>query len=99
MLTKQDILKQLLSKKSSLDSFGVKRLGLFGSYAKNTQTKSSDLDFIVEFKKGQKKYDNFFHLSEFLEKLFKKNVDLLTQKGISPYMKASILEQVDYFEF
>jgi len=39
-----------------LEQFGVKRIGLFGSYVKNQQNEESDLDFLVEFKKGKKTF-------------------------------------------
>ena len=58
----------------------VSRIGLFGSIANNTMTEDSDLGFVVEFKRpiGFK----FNRLVEYLENLFGKEVDVLTNDGI-----------------
>jgi len=58
----------------------VSRIGLFGSIVNNTMTEDSDLDFVVEFKRpiGFK----FNRLVEYLETVFGKNVDVLTNDGI-----------------
>jgi predicted nucleotidyltransferase len=53
-----------------LKRFSVRRIGLFGSYARGQQTAQSDIDFIVEFDRPT--YDNFYNLCVYLEKLFKR---------------------------
>ncbi len=60
--------------------FGVKRIGLFGSIAKQTENKESDIDILVEFDRpvGLK----FVLLVEYMEKLFGRKVDILTKEGI-----------------
>jgi predicted nucleotidyltransferase len=63
--------------------YGVKRIGLFGSFARNEQTRSSDVDVLVEFAEGQATFDNFMHLVYFLEDLFSRKVDLLTAGGLT----------------
>ncbi len=55
---KEILLKELSQHGTEIKSFGVARLGLFGSFAKDTQIRdSSDVDFIVEFKNGKKTFD------------------------------------------
>ncbi|MBZ0167839.1 Nucleotidyltransferase domain protein [Candidatus Methylomirabilis lanthanidiphila] len=50
MLTKEEITKVLREIYPYMASeYGVKRIGLFGSYAKDTPTETSDLDLVVEF--------------------------------------------------
>lgn len=78
---------------------GVKRLGLFGSYGRNQQTDNSDIDFFVEFEDGQKNFDNFIQLAFLLEDLFQKRVELITKKGLSPYLGTHILKEVEYAVF
>jgi len=58
----------------------VKRIGLFGSYAKGTPNPDSDVDLIVEFEKpiGFR----FFELIDYLETTLGKHVDILTPEGI-----------------
>lgn len=62
------------------DEYGVKRLGLFGSYAKGTSVEASDVDIVVEFDRpiGFR----FIEFAEYLEKLLSKKVDVLTPAGI-----------------
>lgn len=60
--------------------FGIKRIGLFGSFSTNTAKENSDIDLIVEFNVpiGFK----FMTLAEYLEKKLGRKVDLLTPDGI-----------------
>jgi len=57
-------------------SFGLKRLCLFGSYAKGEATDDSDLDFIMD--KGKLKGIEYVALVDSLEKEFKCHVDLIS---------------------
>ncbi len=63
-----------------VSEYGVKRIGLFGSYAKGTPTKGSDIDILVEFEKpiGLK----FMEFAEYLEDLLGTTVDILTPAGL-----------------
>lgn len=63
-----------------VSEYGVKRIGLFGSYAKGTPAKGSDIDILVEFEKpiGLK----FIEFAEYLEGLLGRRVDILTPAGI-----------------
>lgn len=62
------------------EQFGVKQLALFGSFAAGTAKKNSDVDLLVEFDRpmGLK----FVRLSEYLEKLLGRKVDVLTREGL-----------------
>ena len=53
-----------------LHALGARRIGVFGSFAKNQATPESDVDVYVEFSEGMKTYDNFFALYELLRELF-----------------------------
>jgi len=71
----------------------VGRLFVFGSVLTNTLKKNSDIDFIVDFE-GVDLYsyaDNYFDLKYSLERLFKRDVDLLEDKAINnPFLRQSI---------
>jgi len=95
-MKKNNILKTIRKNKNELARFHVKKIGLFGSHAKNRAKKSSDIDFVVEFEKGKKNFKNFMDLAFFLEKIFKKKVDLLTIESINPYFKTSILKEAHF---
>ena len=51
-MEKEDIIRYLASKKKDFEQeFGVTRIGIFGSYAKNREREDSDLDVVVEMNK------------------------------------------------
>jgi predicted nucleotidyltransferase len=78
--------------------YGVKRLGLFGSFARGTQTESSDVDILAEFDRpiGLR----FVEFAEHLERIVGRRVDVLTPSGISSIrnrrIARSIAESVSY---
>ena len=79
-LTKALILKTLKKHDDALKQYSVKRIGLFGSYARGDQTAKSDIDFLVEFDRPT--YDNFYGLCVFLERLFRRKVEVLTPNAV-----------------
>ncbi len=100
-LTKESITDILLEKSDYLVSaYHVKRIGLFGSYAKGVSTEFSDVDIIVEFEKplGFK----FMELADYLEELLGKPVDRLTEGALQairyPHIAQSIRESIIYVE-
>lgn len=93
MLTKQKITALLRKELPHLRSiFGVKRIGIFGSYSKGVQKEDSDVDLIVEFERpiGLK----FFELSEYIENLLGKKVDILTPAGIKSIRLKDVAENI-----
>jgi uncharacterized protein len=91
-LTGTDILEALRRHRPELERFGVKTIALFGSYAKDAQTDSSDLDFVVEF--SEPTYDNFSSLEQFLEQFFGRRVDILTPAGVDSIRVPQISEDI-----
>ncbi|MGI6555114.1 MAG: nucleotidyltransferase family protein [Bacillota bacterium] len=71
-------------------------MGLFGSFLRDEQTENSDIDILVEFRKGQKTFDNYMDLKLFLEEMFGRKVDLVIQEAIKPDLKESINRSVRY---
>jgi len=95
-LTAEIILEMLENNKNKIGQYGVKRIGLFGSYCKNEQKKESDIDILVEFKKGKKTFDNYMDLKFFLEDIFDCTVDLVVKEAIKIDLKSSIMRSVKY---
>ncbi len=91
MLTKEQIIAKIEQHKEKIRSLGVKKLTLFGSYARGEAKKNSDIDFLVEFKKGRGLFDDYSGLLNFLEDLFHKKIDLGEPKLIRSEFKESIL--------
>ena len=73
--------------------YGVRRLGLFGSYAKEVQNEESDVDIIVEFERpiGLK----FIELAEYIEKILGKKIDILTPDGIKGIRLGRVAKDVE----
>ncbi|MCZ6635492.1 MAG: nucleotidyltransferase domain-containing protein, partial [bacterium] len=61
---RNQILKAIAEHRDIIRSFGVSQLALFGSGARDERTKTSDLDFVVEFDK--KSFDGYMDLKFYL---------------------------------
>ena len=95
--TKSQVLSLLQECKQQLHQFGVNRCGVFGSFGRDLAIHDrSDVDILVAFDPERKTFDNFIHLSFFLEELFGRDVDLVTIESLSPYIGSHILEEVEY---
>lgn len=94
--TKAQVLSLLHQHQKELQHFGVRRCGVFGSFVRNAIHDQSDVDILVAFEPDQKTFDNFMHLSFFLEDLFGRAVDLITVESLSSYISPRILDEVEY---
>jgi len=95
-MTKEDIKRIIREHKDILEKYKVKSIALFGSYVRNEQKEDSDIDLLVEFEKPT--YNNFINLVFTLEDLFKKEVTIVTPKGMSPYILPYILKEAEEIE-
>lgn len=73
-------------------NFGVKRLALFGSYAKGTATGKSDVDLLIEFNRPIGLA--FMDMAEYLEKTLGIKTDILTPAGIKGIRVKKIAESI-----
>jgi len=100
VLTLEEILRKIEENIDKIKRFGVKRIGLFGSYVRGEQGAESDVDIVVEFEKGKATLDNFLDLTEYLEKFLGKKIDLLTIDGVKSiridHIRKEIEESVIY---
>jgi predicted nucleotidyltransferase len=76
--------------------FSVKKIGIFGSFARNESHADSDVDILVEFEDGKKTFDNFMELKFYLEDVFGRNVDLVIQTNIKPQLREHIMRDAIY---
>jgi len=76
--------------------FHVKKIGIFGSFARNEENETSDIDILVEFDPGCKTFDNYMELKYFIEGIFGRSVDLVTVAALKPQLKENILREVIY---
>jgi len=98
-LVKADVWSIIRSNESRIKVFGVKKLGLFGSFVREEQNKDSDIDFLVEFEQGKKNFKNFMQLSFLLEDIFNRQIELVTPEALSPYIRPYIVKEVEYVTF
>jgi len=97
MTSKNTILSVIRTHKPHLASFGVSRIGLFGSYVRNEQQQQSDIDILVDFEPEKETFDNLMNLSNYMEELFSdEKIEIVTVNGLSPYIGKHILKEVDY---
>ena len=92
---RQEVIDRISQLQTQLRAHGVKRLALFGSFARNTQHADSDVDLLVEFSPGQKTFDNFFAVGEMLEESLGRRVELLTRESLSPHIGPHILQEAE----
>jgi predicted nucleotidyltransferase len=77
------------------ERFGVTRLALFGSVARDSASDSSDIDILVGFD-GPATSKRFFGVQFFLEDLMGCSIDLVTDKALRPelrpYVERSLID-------
>jgi predicted nucleotidyltransferase len=76
--------------------YHVRKIGIFGSFARGEEKEGSDIDVLVVFEKGSKTFDNYMDLKFFLEDLFHRKIDLVTVEALRPQLKDDILREVVY---
>ena len=94
MSYRDEIIEKIRSHYSYLSSeFGVKKIGLFGSVARQSENADSDIDLIVEFDRqvGIK----FVLLADYMEEVFNRKVDILTTEGIRNIGVKSVSEDIE----
>jgi len=90
---REHIIERLRHAEQQIRNLGVRRLALFGSAARGQARSDSDVDLLVEFAPGQKSFDRFLALSELLETLLERPVELVTTEALSPFIGPHILAE------
>ncbi|MBO7114243.1 MAG: nucleotidyltransferase family protein [Bacteroidaceae bacterium] len=90
-------IRRLRSLKGPLSTYGVTQLGLFGSTVRGENTRGSDIDILLDFAADKETYQNFLDACQMLQDSFKHDkIDVVTRNGLSPYIGATILNEVEY---
>lgn len=92
-MIKNRILQLLKDHRSELDQFGIDALYLFGSVARDEESTQSDVDILVSFR-TKATFDQYMDLKFFLEDLFDRKVDLVTEAGLRPEIKSYVQEDL-----
>ena len=73
--------------------YSVKELSLFGSAVRGAMRPESDIDMMVEFEPGARVgLIKFESLAEELEALAGRRVDLVTKRGLKPWVRPAVLK-------
>jgi len=79
------------------DKYGIRRIGIFGSYAREEQSVKSDIDILIEMDSATENiFDKRLQLRELLEEQFAKNVDICHAQAIKPIFKDIIFKEAIY---
>lgn len=87
------LLESLLAKRSQLlavaRQHGATNLRLFGSVVHGEETPSSDVDVLIDLA-DDRGFEDYLALAEALEALVGRKVDLVTSRGLSPFLRPRI---------
>ena len=88
-----ETLKEYKEKKS--EQYGINRIGLFGSYAKGTAVKKSDVDVVIDIRKPD--LFTLVHIKDELEELLNVRVDIVRdRREMNSYLKKHIEKEAIY---
>lgn len=75
------------------ETYGVAKIGIFGSIARNEATESSDVDILITLEEPIG-YFKFFKLEQEIASLVGRNVDVVTEPSIKPAIKSNIMKDL-----
>lgn len=95
-MNKDEIIEKLKEIKPTLEKdYYIKEVGIFGSYVRDEQTESSDVDILIDYNRGMTLF-TLVDLKDFLENIFKRKVDIAFKKSLKPRIGKMILSEVIY---
>jgi len=71
-------------------------MGIFGSFARDEQTITSDLDIVIDMENNRKNIHNFMQLKRYLESELNYKIDLGFEHVLKPVIKEKIKDQIIY---
>lgn len=78
----------------TLKPYNPKKIGIFGSFARNENEETSDIDVLYEFNATIRLF-SLIALKEDLELKLNRKVDLVSEKYLNPKLKANILNELN----
>ena len=91
MAPNQPILDEIALFVPRLRSLGVKKLSVFGSFARGTQQQHSDLDLLIDLEPGRSLLD-IVAIQQDIEDALGIRVDVVTERSLSPHIRDSIIK-------
>jgi predicted nucleotidyltransferase len=89
-------MEQLERLKPTLEQNDVAYAGVFGSVARGEATETSDVDILIKFEKPKSLLD-LVRLERELSGTLGRDVDLVTEASLSPYIRDEVLRQLRVF--
>ncbi|HHT9111866.1 MAG: nucleotidyltransferase family protein [Planctomycetes bacterium] len=77
------------------EQYGLKEIGIFGSYVKGERKEKSDIDMLIELEKPIG-FVRFMRLESALSQLLGVRVEMVTRKALKPHIGKRILQEVKY---
>lgn len=99
MVAREKMIETLRAEQPYLKTeFGIKKIAIFGSFARGKASKNSDVDLVIEYDRPLGL--EFFRLYDYLEKRLGRKLDILTPEGIkairSPKVARAIKASLKY---
>ncbi len=96
MKTKEEVMETLARLEPEIRArFHVRKMGLFGSYARKEQRPESDIDLLVDFSEDADLFD-LAGLKIFLEERFHSTIDVVPARALRDELKGAVLADVSY---
>ena len=94
-MTREEFFDRIAAHRPELTRAGVRRLGVFGSVARDEAGPESDVDILVEFEDVPDLYE-FAALRERLAEILGRPVDLATPQALRQHLRSRVLDEVRY---
>ena len=96
-MNKEQALQILRKNRITLsETYGVRKIGLFGSIVRDQLRPESDIDIVVEIEPEKEKLHNFLALRGYLENQLGRPVDLGIESTLKPVIRTSVEEDIIY---
>ncbi len=94
--TKNELIGLIHQNGGAICHFGVTKLGIFGSFVRDEVKPDSDVDFFIELNPEFKTLKNFVGLSNYLEQLTGRKIELVTPQSLNKFIGKYILQEIEY---
>lgn len=90
------IIEKIKEVKPELEnSYFITEIGVFGSYVRDEQKQDSDIDVLIDYKRGMTLF-TIARLENFLAGILGKKVDIAFKRSLKPRIGKRILSEVIY---
>lgn len=92
MPDKQDLIKHRDQILKLASNYGINRVRIFGSIARDEATKNSDIDLLVNFSKDSSLFDLIAFKND-VEDLLNQKVDVVSENSLHWYIKDRVIQE------